>query len=102
MQDMNLARLIHAYAEAQASWLATTSSDGDLRAEGIEYSTLEALGNEIIFYRCTSLESIKQKVIFLLDTSDLYYRVREDVDDAGDLLRIFLMSLLNVDASARS
>lgn len=89
-----LQRLISGYLDTRAVWLATAGPNGDLMSEGESFEALEAASRALLRHPCLTLAAIRRKVSFVLDATDLYAMVREDEDEAGDLLRIFLSSLV--------
>lgn len=93
-EDTTLERVISVYLDARDIWLATAASGDDLVSEGESFQALEAASRALLHHPCLTLAAIRRKVSFVLDAADLYAMVREDEDEAGDLLRVFLSSLV--------
>ncbi|MCO6181123.1 hypothetical protein [Ciceribacter sp. RN22] len=100
--DTELERLIAAYFDARSAWLDTAASSGELVADDDRFEAFEAAGRAIVYHRCRLPETVTRKIAFVLDTADLYSMVREDEDEAGDLLRVFLSSLIGETAEPAS
>ncbi len=86
--------LISAFITARAAWLATATPDDDLLSSGTLFEMFEASSLALIRYPCSAIADVRQKVMFLLATPELYVMVKEDEDQTDDLLRTFLSSLI--------
>lgn len=98
----DLEHLISTYNKAQAIWLATAARNGDLVAEGKSFEALETASRALLHYPCKTFAAVRRKVSFVLDTDDLYTMVREDEDETGEILRIFLSSLIAQHSASES
>ncbi len=93
-QDFELERLISTYIEARATWLNSAAAGDDLVSQGESFEAVESAALVFLHHPCLTFAAMRRKVSFLLDTDDLYTMVREDEDETGEILRIFLSSLI--------
>ncbi len=101
-QDPELEQSISAYVAARAKWLTSATADGDLMSQGECFEAVESAGLVFIHHPCRTFAAIRRKVSFLLDNDDLYTIVREDADETGEVLRIFLTSLIAEHSASQS
>ncbi|WP_426238129.1 hypothetical protein [Pararhizobium sp. DWP1-1-3] len=88
---VSLATLIRNFTEARAAWEIVSTCEGD----SDEWAAYEACGLSVVEYPCKSLDDVREKAAFFLESDDGVESLANDSITKGKLfIALFLQSLL--------
>lgn len=93
--DEVLESLIADYRHAYVQFLNTADSKVELISNGAAFEIFDKATFAVLRSPCKTLYAIKRKVLFVLETRDLYLMLLEENGEGDDLLKVLLTSFID-------